>query len=233
LLKSCFICLIPLLEILIENIIHIINIIDKENYDDDFPIIEYIIIFLESKFDKEVYYKHQYISFFILILAEAIKNTYFLCKTLHYNIPFIIKIALNSIYSILYPIYYINIKELMKYKFISPAKFNFMVGIINFPLSFLIYFIISFTPLGNNKSQFYYDSVFELFRNLGQIDEKSWITLISLPFVYGILEFININTIYDYTIYHIYIPILILYFIENLIDESDPFGKYFLIFIIS
>jgi len=171
-LKSCFICLIPLLEILIENIIHIINIIDKENYDDDFPIIEYIIIFLASKFDKEVYYKHQYISFFILI-----KNVYFLCKVLHYNIPFIIKIALNSIYSILYPIYYINIKELMKYKFISPTKCNFMVGIINFPLSFLIYYIISLTSLGNKNSQFYYDSVFELFTNLGQIDAKSWITL--------------------------------------------------------
>jgi len=190
------------LEVLIEGIIYIINNIDKKNYDDDFPFIEYIIIFLASKFDKEVYYKHQYISFFLLILAEAIKNIYFIFKAKHYNNPFIIKIVLYIIYSTLYPIYYINIKKLMKYKFISPAKCNFMVGIINFPLSILLYFIISFTSLGNIESNYYYDSVFELFTNLGQISAKSWIILISLPFVYGILEFININTIYNYTIYH-------------------------------
>ena len=228
-LKFGFIYLIPLLEVLIEGIIYIINNIDKKNYDDDFPFIEYIIIFLASKFDKEVYYKHQYISFFLLILAEAIKNIYFIFKAKHYNNPFIIKIVLYIIYSTLYPIYYINIKKLMKYKFISPAKCNFMVGIINFPLSILLYFIISFTSLGNIESNYYYDSVFELFTNLGQISAKSWIILISLPFVYGILEFININTIYNYTIYHIYIPIIIFYFIQNIFDESDLFGKYFLI----
>ena len=69
-LKFSFICLIPLLERLIENIISIIDTKrnndddNKDNYDDDFIIIEYIIIFLVSKFDKEVHYKHQYISFF-------------------------------------------------------------------------------------------------------------------------------------------------------------------------
>ena len=227
----CFISLFPLIEELLEHSLHKINDKDKEsNYNDDFPIIEYSIIFLASKFDKEVYYKHQYISFFILILVEAIKNIYFLTKASIFNIFFIFKFALSIIYSILYPIYYLYIKNLMKYKFISPVKCNFMIGMINFPLTILIYFIISFTSLGiKDNNNYYFDNIFYLFEDIGNMDAKNIIILISLPLVYGILEFIIINIIYDYTIYHIYIPILIIYFVEYIIDELKIFDKFFLI----
>ena len=227
----CFISLIPLLEELLEHIL--IKIIEKDkesNYSDAYPIIEYIIIFLVSRFDKEIYYKHQNISFLILILVEAIKNIYFLIKASIFNKFFIIKSVLNIIYSILFPIYYLYIKNLMKYKFISPAKCNFMIGIINFPLTILIYFIISFTSLGiEDNNDYYFDNIFFLFEDIGYMDIKNIIILISLPFVYGILEFIIINTIYDYTVYHIYICILIMYFIEYMIKELETFVKIFLI----
>ena len=75
----------------------------------------------------------------------------------------------------------------MKYKYISPAKCNFMIGIINVPLIILIYFIISFTSLGNIENKYYFDNIFELFKNIGNIDAKNMILLISLPFFYGIL----------------------------------------------
>ena len=68
------------------------------------------------------------------------------------KISFIIKFILNIIYCILNAICYIYIKKLMKYKFISPAKCNFIIGIIDFPLIILIYIIISFTSLGNNNN---------------------------------------------------------------------------------
>jgi hypothetical protein len=199
----CFISLFPLIEELLEHSLHKINDKDKEsNYSNDFPIIEYIIIFLASKFDKEVYYKHQYISFLILILVEAIKNIYFLTKASIFNTFFIIKLFLSIIYSILYPIYYLYIKNLMKYKFIFPAKCNFMIGIINFPLTILIYYIISFTSLGiEDNNDYYFDNIFDLFEDIGYMDVKNIIILISLPFIYGILEFIIINTI-NYFFHH-------------------------------
>ena len=94
----------------------------------------------------------------------------------------------------------------MKYKFISPYKCNFMIGIINVPIITLIYFIISLTPLGNEEKEYYYDNIFKLFKDLGNIKINGLIKLISLPIVYGIYQFIVIKTIYDYSIFHMYIP---------------------------
>ena len=54
------------------------------------------------------------------------------------------------------------------------------------------------------------------------------IFLISLPFAYGISFYINNKIIYDYSIFHIFVPILIEYFIENIINKIGPFDKIFL-----
>ena len=96
------------------------NIKEEKKDDDDFMIIEYLIIFLVSKYDKEAYYKHQNISFLILILVEATKTIYFFIKAQSYQIfdPMIIILVLLN--SILYSISYLYIKGLMKYNFISP-----------------------------------------------------------------------------------------------------------------
>jgi len=147
----------------------------------------------------------------------------------YYNTYFIITFALNVAYSTLFGIYYICIKKLMKYKFISPAKCNFMIGIINFPLIILIYLIISFTPFGNIENKYYFDNIFELFNNLRKSDIKTIIILISLPFAYAILLFIINKIIYDYSIFHLYIPILIDYFIENIIKNLGAFENTLLI----
>ena len=141
---------------------------NKEKYENNFIFIEFIVIFLLSKFSKEVFYKHQKISFLILILVEIMRTIFLLKDKYSYQSEAIFIIFLNIIYSILYAIYYIYIKELMKYKYISPYKTNFMIGIINLPIIIIIYIIISFTPLGKQKS-FYYDSIFDLFENIGKI----------------------------------------------------------------
>jgi len=226
-----FICFIPLITDIIDNIRIMMednSFAEDKKYDDNYIFIEYLIIFLLPKLGKEVYYKHQNISFSILILVEIIKNIYFFIKKLYHKFN-IISIILNIIYSFLYSIYYLYIKGLMKYKFINPAKCNFMIGIINVPLTILIYYIISFTSLGNIKSKYYYDNIFELFKDLGKIEAKSVFILISLPFVFGIYHFIVIKTIYDYTIYHMYIPFLIQYFIENILKNFDFIENIFLI----
>ena len=174
-LKIFFICLILLLIDAIEATISIIKRNEEKErnkndnniyiYDDDFIIIEYLIIFLVSKFSKEVYYKHQNISFLILIVVESIKTIYFFIITNSYQISNIMIIILVLLNSILYSISYLYIKGLMKYNFISPYKCNYMIGVINVPLIIIIYIIISFTPLGKNEdnNNFYYDNIFELF----------------------------------------------------------------------
>ena len=106
----------------------------------------------------------------------------------------------------------------MKYKFISPYKSNFMIGVINVPLIIIIYIIISFTPIGEENKDYYFDNIFVLFRK-GISGTKNIIFLISLPFAYGILLSLINKIIYEYTIYHIYIPILIEYFIRNIIKN--------------
>ena len=65
----------------------------------------------------------------------------------------------------------------MKYKYISPYKCNFMIGVINVPIIILISFIISFTPLGNTKNDYYYDNIFELYKNFGESVAKNIIIL--------------------------------------------------------
>ena len=194
------------------------NIKEEKKYNDDFMIIEYLIIFLVSKYDKEAYYKHQNISFLILILVEANKTIYFFIIKDSYGISEIIIIILVLLNSILYSISYLYIKRLMKYNFISPYKCNYMIGIINSPLIIIIYIIISFTPLGEENNYYYCDNIFALFRE-GINDIKDIIFLISIPFAYGILLFFLNIIIYEYTIYHIYIPILIEYFIRNIIKN--------------
>ena len=198
------------------------NIKEEKKDDDDFMIIEYLIIFLVSKYayNIEVYYKHQNISFLILILVEDFKTIYFFIKAQSYQIfdPMIIILVLLN--SILYSISYLYIKGLMKYNFISPYRCNYKVGIINVPLIIIIYIIISFTPLGNNDNDFYCDNIFALFRE-GISGTKNIIFLISLPFAYGILLSLINKIIYEYTIYHIYIPILIEYFIQNIIKNLE------------
>ena len=108
----------------------------------------------------------------------------------------------------------------MKYKFISPYKCNFMIGIINFLLIIIIYIIISFTKLGEKNNMYYWDNIFELFKSIKYLDAINAIRLISLPIVYGIYVLLINKTIYDFTIYHLYIPLLIENFIIGIIEKD-------------
>jgi len=152
LLKFFFMCLILLLAELISNILDKNDNNEDENdekikkYVDNFKIFEYLIIFLVSKYGGEIYYKHHYISFFIFIIVEAIKAIYFKAKHLYQDLD-IITIILSIIYSVLYGIYYLYIKIFMKYKFISPCKINFIIGIIDTPLIIIIYLKVTILML--------------------------------------------------------------------------------------
>ena len=117
----------------------------------------------------------------------------------------------------------------MKYKYISPYKSNFMIGIINLPIIIIIYIIISFTPLGvKDNNNYYYDSIFELFKNFGKINVINIILLITLPFAYGIILLLTNKIIYNFTIYHIYTASLLDNFITIIVNNYKLTEKIFL-----
>jgi len=212
----------------IELILKKLNI-ENIQYEDDFLLFKFLVVFLLPKYFSEVYYKHQNISIIIFILIEIPKTIFFIIKDQNNpdinkqidNSTFIIITILRIIYSSLSAFYYLYIKDLMKYKYISPYKCNFMIELINFPLFLIIMFIISFTPLGKKENKkFFCDNIFELFQDIAKLNIAYIILLILLPFIYGLL-LIDINkTIYDFTVYHIFIPLLVLTFLKEITQSK-------------
>jgi len=111
----------------------------------------------------------------------------------------------------------------MKYNYISPAKCNFMIGFITVPIIIIIYIIISLTPLRE-----IIDNIFALFIE-ENINAKNITFLITLPFAYLKLLFVLNKIIYEYTIYHFYIPILIEYFVQNIFKNLESIERIILI----
>ena len=183
---------------------------DEDDYEDRFIFIEFLLIFLIPH-SSEVYYKHQKFSFFIFTLIEISKIIF---NLIYFNIYHnILLIILEIFISFLYTFYYLYIKGLMKYKFVSFTKCNFMIGIINFPLIIIIYFIISFTSLGNENNEYYDDNIFKLY--FKELDVINIFRLVLLPLYYGIYVFL-FNKIIRYLF--IFIIILFFYLVKNL-DE--------------
>jgi len=157
-------------------------------------------------------------SIILYIIIEIIKTIFFTIREKAYQIPkFAIIVVLKILNYILYSVYYLYIKGLMKNKFISPYKCKFMIWVINVPLIIIIYFIISFTSLGNNNNEYYCDNIIDLFKTIGKLDVINSILLMLLPFAYGMYVLLLNKTIYDFTLYHIYIPLLIEKFIREII----------------
>ena len=236
-IKFIFICLILLLADLIEVTFNKMNSNNKreknqENQENqekyiNFIFIELLLIFLLSKCFTEDYYKHQNVSIILEIIIGIIKTIFFTIKDKIYQIPnFAIILVLNIINYFLYSVYYLYIKGLMKFKFISPYKSNFMIGVINVSLIIIIYIIISFTTFGkkeNGNNIYYYDNIYDLFENIRQIDAINAILLTLLPFAYGIYTLLINKIIYEFTLYHIYIPLLFERFISEIINQTDAF----------
>ena len=96
-----------------------------------------------------------------------------------------------------------------------------MIGLINFPLFIIIMFIISFTPLGKKKekNEFLCDNIIELFKDIAKLNIVHIILLILLPFIFGIVLIFKNKIIYDFTVYHLFIPLLVSSLINDIIFE--------------
>jgi hypothetical protein len=174
-----------LIVLLIELIEITSNIIDdnkdeqKTSYTDDNLLYLILIMFIIPRFFTNiVFYKHQKISFLAFILIEVIKTVFFLIRKIIYEIFDYLTIIFNIIYSLFLAFLYLYIERLMKYKYISPYKCSFMIGVGIVPLIIIIYFIISFTTD--------FDNIFELFKDFEHLEINNIIIIIIYPFTSGL-----------------------------------------------
>jgi len=196
-------------------------------YEDDYLFFEFLIIFILVKyFKKTTYYNHQNISFLILCIMEGIKTVFFFSQS---NSKNYMAIIFNIIISIIYGIYYSYIRGLMKYKFISPYKICYMIGMINVPI-IIIYIVISlFDNLGKCNEN-YCLNISNLFKD-DDINAIDYFRLISFALTYAVLMALYNKVINDYTLYHIYIFSLIDNFIKNIISYSGYDNSLIIIFL--
>ena len=194
-------CPLILLLLLIDSIYIALNLINKNNDANEDEYLVFLIIFLAYYLFKETYYKHHIISIIAFILTEYIKNIFLTIKHQKSKNPnFYVISFLEIIKPILLSIYFIYLKDFMDKKFISPYKYNFFVGLINVPLTIIIYFIFSFTIFGKKIDNSYYcDNIFELMKDIKELDIIYLFLLIIFLFscvIYSILLNKTINNFF-------------------------------------
>jgi len=232
-LKFFGICIFLIITDLIQIIFDLNIIKNNENdtnpykfvYEDDYLFCEFLIIFILPLLLADiVYYKHQKITFIILTLLEFSKSFYFNFIDDNYTPSDIWKILINIISSILYSTFFVYIKGLMKYKFISPYKCCFMIGMINVPLIIIINIVLSLIDLKEYED---YINIAYLFADTDLTEINNIIRLIIFILIYGILMALLTKTINDFTLYHIYIPFLVENFIKNIFNSINKYIEYF------
>ena len=208
--------------LLLTDLIYIaIKTINKNNDETEDEYLLFLIIFLVNKFFRETNYMHHIITMIFFIIIEYITNIFFTIKHGKNKIQnFYLFSILGIIRPIILSIYYIYLKDLLDKKSISPFKYNFLVGIVNTPLAIILYFIISFTKFGYKIDNSYYcDNIFELIKDIKELDTIYILLLIVFPFACGILVLLLNKTIYDFSLYYIYIPFLVEKLIKGIFNE--------------
>jgi len=212
-----FLLINDFINILYYYIIKIANI----SYNQNFYFMEYLLLFLMSKyFFKLNYYKHQNYAIIFIILFELFKDLYKLfikADQLSYAIiiyALIIQIAMAFIDSFIIG----NVKILMESKFLSSYHICSTVGLINGLITIISYFIVTYTPckgklceLEYNKEK-YFDNIYSVFNNLSSIEIFFFIYIILKSGICQILIYTIIN---DFTVCHIFLFYQVLEFEEN------------------
>jgi hypothetical protein len=200
--------------------------INKDNViNDEYIFFSYIIIFIVSAFVfKNIYYKHQYFSIIVLVLL-GLSKLLIRITFLQINYNFIL---MSFLLEFITAIIYGYLKGLMKYKFFSIYKCNYLPGLINIVIIIICYFsfgneINNFINQTNNKN-------ISIKFNVSNII-FSILTLIGSTF-YGL--FMN-QILNNYTIFHIFLPLNLLnflYLINDTAQIKDNLIEYVLLIII-
>ena len=227
-IMSIFLLILEIMDAILEE--NSQNIYDERNY-----YLEFLILFLLSKYILHInFYSHHNISIISIISFGLIR--YF------FKIFIIIKhfdkilFLINFIYIILEYIKFAYIKGLIDYKYFSIYKACYVFGIINLPIIIILYFIVSYIPCETNylctlefKDKKYFDNIYGIFKDLSV---REFFMILIYNFYFAILEFwINIIII-NFSFFHIFIVLLICDLIISINTLIDNYKTIYLICII-
>ena len=218
----CFLSLInDMINILINHLIKIGNIL----YNQEFYFMEYLLLFLISKYIfKSNYYKHQNYSIIFIILFGLLKYLVKLYteKGLENNYKEVILILLLQIIQAFIDSYIIgNAKMLMESKYLSPYLICSTFGLVNGLITIISYFIVTYFPCNNDfcdliyNNNYYFDNIYSIFDNIYPIEIFLYIYTIFQSGIYQILIYIIVN---DFTICHIFLFYQVLEFADSFIE---------------
>ena len=95
---------------------------------------------------KTQYYRHQNFAIIIIVLTSFTKFIFNCIQDRNSLRNIFVIFFIHLIHSFLESFLVVYIKGLMEYKYISPYKACYIIGLINFSIVTIIYFIISFCP---------------------------------------------------------------------------------------
>ena len=156
----------------------LIKILQKYNnripVDEGYISIIFITFFSTSYFIfKKRYYKHEYVSIFLIIFLEIFR---YILKFEMSNLKDFKRFIIVSILQMLRAfcdaivICYANL--IIDYHFFSPYKSLYIFGFINLIISFIIYFIVTYIPVKETsifcslkyEGKYYFDNFYSLFK---------------------------------------------------------------------
>ena len=118
---------------------------------------ELICLFLLSKlmFNNK-YYRHQYFSIIVLAIVGLGKFIiYFYNKGLGH---FFLHLLIHLTYSTFKSLLTVYMKGLMEYKYVTPYKACYLMGMFNFIITFIIYIIVTLCPCDNSLCRVEYNN---------------------------------------------------------------------------
>jgi len=206
-------------------------------YNQEFYFMEYLFLFLISKYIFNLnYYKHQYYSIIFIILFGLLKYLVKLYCEVNLKDKYkeIILILLLQIMQAFIDSYTIgNVKILMGSKYLSPYLICSIFGLINGLITIISYFIVSYFPCNHNlcdlvyNNKIYFDNIYSVFDNLTSIEIFLLIYTIFQAGIYQILVYITIN---DFTVCHIFLFYQIIEFADSFVEI---FSRDINIFVVS
>jgi len=235
----CILLLVnDLINILIRHLIKIGGI----SFNQSFYFMEYLLLFLISKYIFKLnYYKHQNYSIIFIILFGLLKYLIKLYSeiNLKYNHKEVILVLFLQIVHACIDSYIIgNIKILMESKYLSPYFICSTIGLINGIITNISYFIVTYFPCYNKlcdleyNSKNYFDNIYSAFNNLSSIELFLNIFTIFQSGINQILIYIIVN---DFTVCHIFLFYQVTEFADSFFEIFNYDKNIFVIciFIIS
>jgi len=238
--KDKILIIVICISLLINDIINIlINHLIKAGsilFNQSFYFMEYLLLFLISKFIfKNNYYKHQNYSIIFIILFGLLKYLVKLYteNNLKNNYRAVILVLMLQIIHAFIDSYTIcNTKILMESKYLSPYLICSTFGLINGLISIIFYFFVTYTPCINSfcelkyNNKYYFDNIYSVFDNISSIEIFLNIYTIFQSGIYQILIYIVVN---DFTVCHIFLFYQVLEFADTIVELNNSDKNIFVI----